>query len=134
MKKLKKLPPLFHASYCSVTMVEDASFAISSRNLLFSFKKSYRNWAVLSSTEKGRHSKASGLPISQHAFLQLVFWKQKCTISSQQHLLGSETPGECLLMATTVFFFFFFFSLMYCLVCFSFNIEHILVKTKRHYL
>lgn len=73
LKKLKELPPLFHASYSSITVVKEASFAISHRNLLFSFKKSYRNRAVLNSTEKGSHRKASVCQYLSMCFFSLYF-------------------------------------------------------------
>lgn len=118
LKRLKKYRCFFTHCYHSMAVVKGASFAISLRNILFSSQNSYRNRSVLNSAEKGSLNKASGLPIPLYAFLCLVFWKWKCAITSQQHLLGSD-PLVTILFMATVFGFFLSFSTMLSAVLFS---------------
>lgn len=126
---MKKYLCFFTHHHHSMTVVKGASFAVSLTKILFSSKKSCRNRSVLNSAEKGSHNKASGLPIPQHAFLLPVFWKLKCAISSQQHLLGSETLGDHLLMATDFVFFLSFSTMLSDVLC---SQHWILMKISRN--
>lgn len=72
-KGWKKYLCFFTHGYHSMTVVKGASFAVSLRNTLFSSQKSYRKRSVLSSAEKGSHSKASGLQYLHMHFFGFYF-------------------------------------------------------------